>query len=831
MRIPVPLERLPFPPGSREGLSAAIALEQRARYGTNIISEARGRSLADRIKETAADPMLWFLLITSGIYVVLGEVVEGIVLLVAVVPLTGMDAFLHHRTRASTASLENRLAAQARVLREKREERVAAVDVVVGDLVLIRAGELVPADGLLSAVDELQMEESSLTGEAYPVRKRALDAMPPQAAGAPRVDALHWCFAGTRVLAGSGELRVVNVGAETLYGQIVRTATQVNQVRTPLQVAVGQLVVALSAVAAVLCILLALVRLHQGRGWIDALVSGATLAVAALPEEFPVAFTFFLGTGIYRLARRQALVRRGVSVENIGRITTICADKTGTLTEGKLAVTELFPSDGHSAEDLLRAAVGASREEGADPLDAAILGEAQRRAIAAPPRKPVATFPFTEERRRETSLGADGTWLIAATKGTPELVLGLCDLDDESRQRWLEQVNVLATTGRKAIACASQRIARNTWRGGEPTEKFTFLGLVVCEDPIRDGVADAIRSCREAGLHAIMVTGDHPATATAVALAIGLGGASPRLILGEDLQPALRRGLRLRDVDIIARALPTQKLELVRALQSQGENVAVTGDGVNDVPALQAADVGVAMGERGTRSAREVAAIVLLDDNFRSIVRAIAEGRQLFHNLRASFQYLLLAHMPLVFTAAFIPLAGYPLLYLPIHIVWLELIIHPTALLAFQASARSEKLRPIRDTRAPQFFSRVEWLVLLSAGAVSTSVVSLGFIHSLSESGDVLHGRAMALVTLILASTGSAAISSGLATRAAVTVVLTTLLLTLALVQIDVLSALLHLEPLHLDDWLRASGGALLACAPLATHYVITRQRPSSGAN
>lgn len=825
MRIPVPLSRLRLPPLSPLGLSATAVAEQRAHYGANVIVEARLRSLSQRIRATAADPMLWFLLVTSTIYLLLGEVVEGVILLIAVLPLTGMDAILHHRTQASTEGLETRLAARAVAFREGREERVAASDVVVGDLLIIRAGELVPADGLLSTVEALQIEESSLTGEAYPIRKRPLKDLASDGDGAPLVEDVHWAFAGTRVLAGSGALRVVNTGRDTLYGQIVRAAALSDHVRTPLQAAVGQLVVVLSAAAVALCCLLALVRWLQGWGWVDALVSATTLAVAALPEEFPVAFTFFLGAGVYRLARCQALVRQAVSVENIGRLTTLCADKTGTLTEGTLAVTELEPSDSHTAEQLLFAATRASREEGADPLDAAILAEARQHALPECVGRPAALFPFTEDRRRETAVWLEAGALIAATKGAPELVLSLCELDSESRKRWLERVNVLAAQGRKAIACAEQSFSSDSWRGVEPTSGFDFLGLIVCEDPVRDGVREAIRSCREAGLHVLMVTGDHPATASAVARAVGLGGSQPRVLLGNELEATVQRGTSLREFDIIARALPAQKLALVRALQAQGEHVLVTGDGVNDVPALQAADVGVAMGGRGTRSAREVASIVLLDDNFRTIVRAVAEGRQLFLNLRASFEYLLIIHVPLVFTAAFVPLAGYPLLYLPIHIVWLELIIHPTALLAFQAAAGSERLRPMPRTRRARFFSWRDWLVVLSAGSIGTGVVSAGFLHSFAEAGNVPHGRAMALAVLTLVSVLSAALLSRLQTRAAIFVTAFTLAMTIALVQVKPLSALLHLEPLHRDDWMRAVAAALLTCAPI----VVARALRSKG--
>jgi Ca2+-transporting ATPase len=299
--------------------------------------------------------------------------------------------------------------------------------------------------------------------------------------------------------------------------------------------------------------------------------------------------------------------------------------------------------------------------------------------------------------------------------------------------------------------------------------------------------------------------------------------------LGDELPALLESRDGVESVDVVARALPAQKLSLVRALQAHGHHVAATGDGVNDVPALQASDVGIAMGERGTQSAREIASVVLLDDNFRTIVGAIAEGRQLFENLRASFQYLLFVHIPLVFTAAFVPLAGYPLLYLPIHIVWLELIIHPTALLSFQSSAASNKLTRLPNIGHARFFSVRDWIVLLTSGLVCTFAVARGYLHSLGEMGNVAHGRAMALVLLTTASAFAAALLNRLRGRPAKLIALATLGTTLALVQLPSLAPLLHLEPLHGDDMLRAVAGGLAACSPLILDRLLRRRGPRPG--
>ena len=344
-----------------------------------------------------------------------------------------------------------------------------------------------------------------------------------------------------------------------------------------------------------------------------------------------------------------------------------------------------------------------------------------------------------------------------------------------------------------------------------------MAGLLAFEDPLRAGVAEAAAECRAAGIHTIMVTGDHPLTASAIAQEVGLGAGSPTVISGEELEASLARGeaAKLRHVDVIARAAPAQKLALVRALQQAGEIVAVTGDGVNDVPALQAADVGVAMGERGTRSAREVASIVLLDDNFSTIVHAIGEGRQLFRNLQLSFQYVLVLHIPLVVTAALVPLVGYPLLYSPIHIIWLEMIIHPTALLVFQELPSRDGLRTQRARGDARFFTPLEWTAIVTVGAVLTAMVTTGYVRAFAA-GHVEHGRAMALAVLTLSSAAVTAVLSRMRTLAARIVVLGTVVLSILLIQIAPMSALLRLTPLHVDDWALASAAAATAAALLA---------------
>jgi Ca2+-transporting ATPase len=726
---------------AQAGLSGAEAAARRAEHGANDILPPVRTGAWRLLAASLADPMLWFLVVSAGLFFLVGERSEAVVLLVAIAPLFGMDAFLHGRTQTSTAALAARLADTADVVRDGVRRSIDSRELVPGDRVFVGAGNWVPADGVLVAGDALQIDESALTGESLPVRKQPLSDVQPAAGTVPD---RHWLSAGTRLLTGEATLLVASTGATTLYGELARSAQAVAHAATPLQLSIRRLTAVLLAVAAALCVLLAVVRLWQGFGFVDALLAAITLAVAALPEEFPLVFAAFLGVGVYRLARRRALVRRAVAVENIGRITCICTDKTGTLTEGRVRLSHLVPADGVARERLLHAAAGASGPDSGDPVDAAI-------AALAGPVPAAETFPFTEARRRQVGLvdGPDGR--VAVMKGAPETVLARCGLEPGAAAAWRDRIAALAAEGHKMLACADRSVGRDA--AAEPDAGYTFLGLLAFEDPLRAGVADAIAAARRLGIRVIMLTGDHPATAVAIAAELGLGEGRPSVREGDavvaDDAPL---------PDVVARCLPAQKLVLVQRLKRQGECVAVTGDGINDVPALRAADVGIAMGERGTRAARDAAAIVLLDDDFSTLVRAVAEGRQLFANLRASFAFLLVVHIPLVLTAALLPLAGQPLPYLPVVIVLLELAIHPLALLAFQQAA--DDLPSPLAAGGARLFHRGQLVWLLAGGSLATVALAVGWYMRIDQ--DVGAARSLLAGLLIALAVGSAAGLSGL---------------------------------------------------------------------
>ncbi|WP_202842301.1 cation-translocating P-type ATPase [Luteimonas saliphila] len=774
------------------GLRSDEVAERRRRFGENDVAETAPRRWWTVAAASARDPMLWFLLVVSLLFLALGDRTEAIVLLVAIVPLLGMDAWLHRRTQASTEGLASRLAAEARVLRDGSWRVLPARELVSGDVVEIAAGDWVPADGLLLAGSDPQFDESSLTGESLPVRKRVLDVSGVLPAS---VDAGHWAHAGTRLLTGEARLWIVHTGAHTRYGEIVRLARAGGQARTPLQRSVARLVRWMLVAALAFCLVLAAVRLAQGHGPVDTLISALTLAVAALPEEFPVVFTLFLGVGVYRLAQRQALVRRAVAVENIGRVSAICSDKTGTLTEGELRLVETVPADAMEAAALLALAARASGAAGHDPMDRAIR-DAASPVVGNEAR--LATFPFTEERRRETALLRDGDGVLAVVKGAPETVMAMCAAGPDGVAAWRERLDALAGRGYKVIACARQALADDHDPALEPQSGYALAGLLAFGDPLREGVRESVQACLAAGIRVVMVTGDHPLTAGAIARDIGLGGRSPQVLNLEERQDEPLDANELAQADVIARAAPGQKLQLVQALQARGHTVAVTGDGVNDVPALQTADIGIAMGERGTRSAREAAAIVLLDDNFRTLVNAIAEGRQLFANLQRGFAYLLLVHLPLVLSAALVPLAGFPLLYLPIHIVWLELIIHPTAMLGFQQRSGTRLRRRAPASGPVRFFSRRAWWALWLAATVATCAVLAGYrVGSLAGApvDPAAVARSLALAVLILCSVVFLAVLTGLRDRMPRLIAVAGLA-SVALIQVPAFSGLLEVQPL-----------------------------------
>jgi Ca2+-transporting ATPase len=735
------------------GLTDIQVNSQRKTYGENKVVEAVSNLWAELVIETFKDPMIWFLLVIGIIFIFVGNITEAFTLLVAIIPLVFMDAILNWRTQNSVVGLKGQLASKVCVIRNNKEDLIESQELVPGDLVMIKTGSILPGDGFFKNSQDIQIDESALTGESFPIHKKNINfnALERAKFGVTLVDVSMLGFAGTRVLTGQGEFRVLLTSSKTAYGEIIQSVSQMPKERTPLQKSISNLVKWLIGVSVIFCLLLAAARIYQGHGWLDAFLSAATLAIAAIPEEFPVVFTFFLGVGVYRLAKKNALVRRAVSVENIGRITYICTDKTGTITSGKLKLAHLEPFESITIHDLLRAGLYASNPQGDDPVDLAIEEIANQKNII---RKTLGKrFPFTEDRKRESAILTQNNLSTSYIKGAPEIILNLSSLSEINKVLWKNKVISWAKDGHKVLAVATKEMtSQESDHNSEPQNNFDFCGLMAFEDPARPEVAPSLNYCQKNGIRVMMITGDHPITALAIAKEVGLGGQNPNIISAEQYSEKFEENylfenpLFLKNQDVVARCSPLQKLRIVNALKNSGELVAVTGDGVNDVPALKAADIGIAMGERGTRSAKEVSSIILADDNFNTIVNAIMEGRQLFLNLKLSFEYLLLIHIPLVLTAALIPLFDYPILYLPIHIVWLELIIHPTALFAFQKNASKFDSIPQTHNR---FFTKKRIILIAIVGLAFSTCVGFIFQKDYNYSLEIDFARSKSITLLI----------------------------------------------------------------------------------
>lgn len=789
------------------GLIEAEVERQRSRFGLNEIVDRVGNFWIELFIETCKDPMIWFLFGIGIIFILVGEKQEAIILLLAILPLLFMDAFLHWRTQASTATLKGQLTSEAIVIRSGKQIMIRSHDIVPGDIVVLSTQQqYLPADGVWEFCEGVQVDESMLTGESFPIVKQSLgfNVVGAIEKGETFINSDNFGFAGTRLLTGQGRLRVLYTGRNTAYGEIVQSVSSVTHGRTPLQIAISKLERVLIYTAAGFCLILAGIRYYQGHGWLDALLSAATLAVAAIPEEFPVVFTFFLGVGVYRLAKRHALVQRAVSVENIGRINQICTDKTGTITVGQLKLTHVDCASDTNNIEVINCAISASDSAGSDPVDMAIYEYAKALSLNAPHRTHV--FPFTEDRKRESAFISTDKKTICYTKGSPEVILSKSIVSETERNFWISKIKNWAIEGHKVLACAWQDVSDEDIKNlREPESGFHFSGLLAFEDPPRPEVREAMVYCQQNNIHVLMVTGDHPETALAIAKDVGLGGEHPVVISAEEFSEKFEEDFLnkdstfLRKLDVVARCNPLQKFRVVKALRKLGNLVAVTGDGVNDVPALKAADIGIAMGIRGTKSAKEVSSIVLADDNFRTIINAIMEGRQLYFNLKMSFEYLLLFHIPFVITAAVIPLMGYPLLYLPAHIVWLELIIHPSALFAFQQRA-TNKIGSSAQ-REVSFFSKREIIQIFLAGLIVSIVLVFIYITGLREELEVGYARAKVLAFLSLWSAGLVLIlTKGKSFAAKVTLVVT-ILFAIFLIQVPIISQSLHLTTLGIQDW------------------------------
>ncbi|MGZ5888476.1 MAG: cation-translocating P-type ATPase, partial [Ramlibacter sp.] len=672
--------------------------------------------------EILLEPMFLLLLVAAGLYFSLGDFAEAVFLLGSVLVVIGLAFFQERRTQRALEALRELSAPRALVVRDGERVRVAGAQVVRGDLLVLGEGERVAADAVLLE-GTLAVDESLLTGESSPAQKlpdAAATAMAQPGEEGPSL------FASTLVVRGRGFARVCATGGRTAVGAIGRGLAGAAPQPSPLQRESRRIVRLFGTLAVAFAALLTLLAWRwDGQSPVASLLSGIALAMALLPAEIPMVLTVMLAMGAWRLSQRKVLVRRVQAVEALGGITVLAVDKTGTLTLNRMEVAALQGraglawNAGDSAlgaplHDLAEFAQLATPREPHDPMELAIRAFCARfvadpvwlPADSAPERE----YPMTPEILAMTRVyaRADPGRHLLATKGAPEAVADLCHLPPADRDAIRRDVEALAARGLRVLA-----VARGEWRGvGEapawPADQhvfdFEFLGLVGLVDPPRPEVPSAVAACRGAGIRVLMMTGDHPATASAIAARVGLPAGE--VLTGVQIDAIDDAALthRLRHVQVCARLQPSHKLRLVRCLQAAGERVGMTGDGVNDAPALAAADVGIAMGGRGTDVAREAAALVLLDDSFASIVEAVRGGRRIRHNLRGAMRFVFAVHVPVVALALGPVLWHWPVLLLPAHIVLLELLIDPACSLLFEAEPAPEGLmrtRPAQSHRSP----------------------------------------------------------------------------------------------------------------------------------
>jgi Ca2+-transporting ATPase len=713
--------------------------------------------------------MFLLLIGASAIYLLLGDMREAAVLVASVFVVMGITFHQERKTERALEALRELASPRAQVLRDGEWRSIPARELVVDDLVLVKEGDRVPADAALLSADNLMADESLLTGESVPVRKCAGDR---QAVWAPPGgDDLPFAYSGTLLTAGQGLARVAATGVQTEIGKIGKALQAVVLEASPIQKETRRAVLIFAVLGMALCALVTVLYALTRGDWLNGLLAGVTLAMANLPEEFPVVLTVFLALGAWRISQKGVLTRRAPAIETLGATTVLCVDKTGTLTQNRMAVQRLWvpgsevdlsPSETEHFRELLEFSVLASEREPFDPMEKAyhqLFRERFPAMVANLHTRTLAhSYPLAPEQLSVAYIWSrqHGDGYVAAAKGAPEAIMELCALDADARTAIDTQVAAMAADGLRVLAVAKGSLPENrqtgTWPATQQELELEFLGLTGLADPIRPAVPAALRECYEAGIRVVMITGDYAGTAQAVARKIGL--AHPEnVVTGPELDTMDDHRLReiVATASIFARVIPEQKLRLVQALKANGEIVAMTGDGVNDAPALKAAHIGVAMGTRGSDVAREAASLVLLEDDFTSMVEAVKLGRRIFDNIQKAITYIVAVHVPTAGMALLPLLFGWPLVFYPVHIVFLEFVIDPACSIAFEAepAERNVMRRPPRPASSRLFDS---WLIATSIveGLAILIAVALLYAVVLAHGVPEAEARAMAFASVVI---------------------------------------------------------------------------------
>jgi P-type Ca2+ transporter type 2C len=764
------------------GLFEAEAARRLKQEGYNELPASKKRRLWAIALEIAREPIFLLLVGCGVIYLLLGDAQEASILLGFVFFIIGINLYQEQKTEHSLEALRDLSSPRALVIREGERKRIAGREVVRDDLLVLSEGDRVPADALLLWSTNLTVDESLLTGESLPVRKRAIktehNASVQPTLARPGGDDLPFIYSGTLVVQGQGIARVRETGIQTEMGKIGKALQTVEVEDTILQKETRRIVSKLTIVAIAICLTVVVIYGLSRGNWLQGFLAGIALAMAILPNEIPVVLAIFLALGAWRFSQQKVLTRRTPVVETLGSATVLCVDKTGTLTLNQMSVTQMFaggkfydlnlherekiPEDFHS---LIEFGILASRKDPFDPMEKALqrIGKdyLARTEHLHDDWEILREYPLSSQL-----LAMSCVWkspenkLTIAAKGAPEAIADLCHFNEEQKQELERQIAKMAAEGLRLLGVAkamrkhSSSQQQSFLPDGQHDFEFEFVGLVGLSDPVRSTVKGAIAECYNAGIRVVMITGDYPATAQNIASQIGLEFAT-EVITGAELEQMDEAQLRsrIKTANIFARVVPEQKLLIVNALKRNGEIVAMTGDGVNDAPALKAANIGIAMGERGTDVARESADLVLLDDDFSSIVQSVKLGRRIFDNLRKGMAYTLAVHVPIAGMSLIPVMFQWPLVLLPVHIAFLHLIIDPACTVVFEAEPEESNVmnRPPRNPKEPLFSRRTLRLALLQ-GMSSLVVLVLVFAIAYYRGNGELDARALAFTTLIVSN-------------------------------------------------------------------------------
>lgn len=750
-----------------QGLSSFEVTAKLEAEGYNELPSAKSRTVWAIVLEVMHEPMFLLLVAAGLIYLWLGDLREALALLASVFVIFAITVYQGRKTERALEALSGLAAPRATVIREGHIQSIASREVVREDYLLIKEGDRVPADAVLLDAHDLMVDESLLTGESMPVRKQTWDGS--QQIQRPGGEDQPFIFSGSLIVQGHGSAEVLRIGTATEVGQIGKALLTLSPKNTRLQEETTYLVRYMAIIGGALCMLVFGIYWISRNDWMGGLLAGITLAMSLLPEELPVVLTVFLALGAWRISKVNVLTRHMPAIETLGETTVLCVDKTGTLTLNHMSVRELYVDGKSHVVDvptliipaqyrhLINIGRYASVSEPFDPMEKAII-EVSQGFTQAPLE--FETFELVKEYPLSPKLLAfSQVWRVdekdghlIATKGAFEAVAALCRLSPQTFNVIQKQVNDMAARGLRVLAVAKALFKGATLPVQLQSFDFEFAGLIGFADPVRPTVKQALRECYSAGVKVVMITGDYPVTAQSIARQIGLENPES-VITGAELEKLSDQELRLQinSVNIFARIVPEQKLRLVNAYKAGNHIVAMTGDGVNDAPALKAAHIGIAMGDRGTDVAREASSLVLVDDDFSSIVEAIRMGRRIFDNIQNAMSYIVAVHIPSAGMALLPLLCGWPIILFPVHIVFLEFVIDPACSIAFEAEHENSDImqRPPRSSKQRLLDKRALSLSLLQ-GFILLAITALLYGYALSQNMADNTARSLAFTTIVL---------------------------------------------------------------------------------